>query len=108
MQYIEKQITRKALEALSADGYEFWISYERGYDQEDQERWTADVDTAMKDVGACDEEHVMIRKSGEEGKASSWIWLILGNGEDLITDYTTDLESSLAKVFDWMEAEGIH
>jgi len=84
MNAIEKQITRKIVEALIADGNKVAVDYDRGY--ENGLPASTDVDAIIEACDAVDECWLFVK--------TGWVYLIWGNGNgmDCISDYTLSLE----------------
>ncbi len=82
---------------LIANGLSAWVSYDRGYDRNDEGFGTLTTDKAalLNAVGECDEEHIFV---GRDGKEIGWIFLVFGNSPgELISDYTTNMEKHITK-----------
>lgn len=93
-------------EIVKQSDYEFAISYENGYDTDEvQMTYTRVPAEALEHVRACDMEHIMVRKPGDD-KAFAWIHLIYceGNsGRDVISDYTLSMEQFVDPVMEWID-----
>ena len=86
--YVEKLITRRLIEALLAEG--FCISINNG-GSEDEISDSKDLEAILASMRAADEDYVLVNKPGT---LNGWVRLIYGNGGfDVISDYTTNLES---------------
>jgi hypothetical protein len=84
-QEIEKTIARKVVSALIDAGYSIGVN--------DGEETTVNQSTDQdKILGAlCTTEEDYILTYDQTGKRTGWVWLIWGNGEDLISDHTVNL-----------------
>lgn len=94
-QKIERQIARKAVEGMIAGGYAVTV-----YDGEEIALEAAtDVKAVMAAMFTTDEDYLFAMKPDEAGKMErqGWARFIYGNdGWDVMSDYTTNLESVLA------------
>lgn len=94
-QRIERQIARKAAEGLIAGGYAVAV-----YDGEEIAlEASTDVQAVMGAMFATDEDYLFAMKPDEAGKMErqGYARFIYGNeGWDVMSDYTTNLESELA------------
>lgn len=95
---IEEQITRKLITALLAafPDQNIVVDDEEG---DITDAPTRDADEIFEACRAVD----MARVSLEDGRG--WVMLVNGNGEDVISDYTTDLEDVLAPLNDEINAK---
>ncbi len=90
-------LLRSLVDELLAQGLSAWVSYDRGYDRDEEGfgKLTTDRKALLKALGECDEEHLFI---GKDGKEIGWIFLVYGNSPgELISDYTTNLEQYIVK-----------
>lgn len=94
---VERAIVREAvqntIERMHHEGRGYTISV---FDGEDYPiRYSGDVDAIMAEIGACDEEHLVFRRTGVDGerpKVGS-AFLVYGNdGWDVIADYSATPE----------------
>lgn len=102
---IERAIVERVVDALIAANYRVAVSLERGYDLDEMLMGSRDRDAIIDAATAGDECHIFAQpakgKLIDKGRVVSdgWIYLVFGNdGYDLISDYTTNLESLLAPV----------
>ena len=93
---VEREVVTAAVKGLLAAGYRVSVDYERGSDT---------VVTSLKEpeiiaaLFACDEEWLLVTRDGEV-KPCGWVYLVYGNdGWDVISDYTTNLETALSNAF---------
>jgi len=99
-QEMERRIIRAVVTDLIKAGYLVQVSYERGFDNVHKPSvFLAEI---MLHVQACDEEHLMVYDpstlSRKQTKATSYVYLVYGNdGWDVVSDYTVDLEETLAR-----------
>jgi hypothetical protein len=85
----EATITRKVIKALKDAGQPVTIVFDGG------ERTPVDGKNAiLNEVFNLDESYLIT----EDG---SWVRLVMGNGYDIVCDYTTNLEDILQPVSDW-------
>lgn len=85
----EQPIARKLVRAILNGGFVI-----RVYDGEE---FNTDHDLVnelevLENLGTTGDDRVYFRREGQEGWAG-WFWLIYGNGEDLISDYTVSPET---------------
>lgn len=51
-----------------------------------------------------DEDYLLVWPNGlGEGEHIGWVWLIHGNGEDVICDYSTNIEALIAPTNTWID-----
>lgn len=90
MRYIEKKIVRKVVKALTqADKPVVSVRYGPG-----EEVPAGTIAETVDAVFAVDECYLMT----DDG----WVFIVLGNGWDVISDYTLHLEDALAPVEEWI------
>ena len=81
----ERRIANKLVKAILAEGYVISV-----FDCEEFNSHDLDSLKAVQDhLATTDDDRVYFRKPGEEQYAG-WVWLIWGNREDLISDYTAN------------------
>lgn len=104
---LEERIVKKLVQDALAIGYRLSVSLERGYDIDEMLLGATDETLILKEAFAGDECHIFFHAVGDEltedGKvvSSGWVYLVLGNeGWDVISDYTTNLESVLSGAFE--------
>ena len=92
-QKIESRIASRAVSALLSAGY--WLAVCQGdEDEQPAARYKRDI---MKLLGECDEDRIIVY-SPAKGRVG-WLHLVYGNdGNDVIADYTTNLEPQLQAV----------
>ena len=91
-QKIERQIAAQVVKDALTAGYE--IRIDNGGD-EMEPRTEQTQEAILADMFATDEEHLFFFK---DGKKIGWVFFVYGNdGFDVISDYTTNLESMLTK-----------
>lgn len=96
----ERIIIREILKRAFAYGCTAAVSYDAGYDI-DELVYTSDIDKVMKDIQACDEEHIFILR--KDWKNPGYIYVIYGNGNnglDVVSDYTIKLSPYVDTVLD--------
>lgn len=100
---LEKQIVRRFVTDALAAGKRLAVSLERGFDLKEMLLGSRDVGAIMAEAFAGDEAHIFVQPGEgptiEDGQVASegWVYIVLGNeGWDVISDYTTNLETLLA------------
>jgi hypothetical protein len=91
---LEMRICEKAVEGLLAAGYA--VSVNDG--EETTVKNCTDKSIIMDAVFTTDEDYLLAYKEGEE---DGWVRLIWGNVQDLISDYTTNLEDAFKDANDF-------
>lgn len=102
-QEFEEKIAQAVVNKLLASGYSVGIN--------DGEVITVKRSTDTKEIFAAmrttDEDYVLAYDG--DGKNKGWVRLVYGNGEDVLTDYTTNLEKEMSEVMDELfPEENIH
>lgn len=98
---VETRIIKQLLKDAFAKEYTVSVSLERGFDIEDMLLGSTDVARILEEVFAGHECHVFFHKAGEplteDGSivCAGWVYLVLGNGPDVIADYNTKIEALL-------------
>ena len=92
-QRVEQRIASRAISALLAAGYSLAVCQ----GDEDELPDTRDKRDIMRDLGECDEDRIIVYR---DKTRVGWLYLVYGNdnGETVITDYTTNLETQLQDV----------
>ncbi len=100
---VEKRIVRRFVKDALAAGHRLSVSYERGYDIDEMLNGSRNIKEIMDAAFAADDAHLFVHKADgpttENGSVLSegWVYIVLGNdGYDVISDYTTGIESLLA------------
>lgn len=100
-QAIERAIARAAVSALIAGGFLVTVFDCEEYTLTD----SGDVESILAAVFTTDDDRLYVRKVAAETPAThdseffGWVWFVYGNsGWDVISDYTTNLESLLEPV----------
>ena len=106
-QLVEQRIASRAVSALLDAG--FTLAVAQG--DERPEPATRSKAKIMRELGECDDDRLMVYKpdnlppqnaTGNEHPADGWVWFVYGNdGWDVISDYTTNLESHIASVMQY-------
>jgi hypothetical protein len=88
---IERQIIVLLVEDLLAKGYALGV-----FDCEEVTlRPTRDEARIFAAMFMTDDDHLLVRTDGQEGgEHDGWIRLVYGNGGDVISDWTTNLDES--------------
>lgn len=101
-QRIEKQIINQFVKDALAEGFRLAVSLDRGYDVEDMLIGSRDRKKIVEAAMAGDAAHIFVQPADgdlvDRGSVVSkgWVYIVLGNdGWDVISDYTTNLESLL-------------
>lgn len=100
---VEAKILRAAVESLLRAGYRLSVSLENGYDLDEMLLGSRDADKIVKAAMAGDECHIFVHKTGAAVKdgminAVGWLHFVYGgDGWDVISDYTTNLDAHLAE-----------
>ena len=96
-QAIEQKIVRKLASMLMAAGYKLSV--------DDSEVLTKclTLDKVIEAVFAVDEAWLICEKDGRKPQ----VYLVCGNGVDIITDYNTSLESIVRPVVDWAHSPAV-
>lgn len=93
---LERRIVKAILDLLVKNG---WNPYEvDGGDGPDK---CDSVKSAMELIFNLDDAHVFFRKADKNGSETGWIFLVGGNGVDVLSDYTT----FLAKIVESIDPE---
>jgi hypothetical protein len=87
---IEKKIAGKLITDVLAAGYS--VSVWNGGDDAEI-KLSSDAETIFKAMAASDQDELVIFKNN---RRCGWIRLVYGNDVDIISDYTTNLETVLA------------
>ncbi len=92
-QKIEQRIASRAVSALLAAGYSLAVCQ----GDEDEQPTTRDKRDIMRALGECDEDRIIVYR---DKNRVGWLYLVYGNdnGETVITDFTTNLETQLQAV----------
>lgn len=113
-QYIEKQIARRLVEDLVAAGYRIGrvdccgTRHGAGHSCGEENLAAAspgtnNVDQVLAAMFKGDDDHVYVNDA--RGNYVGWIWLIYGNGgDDVISDYSVDLDRIVEPVYAWVDA----
>lgn len=101
-QKVEREIVGQFVRDALAAGYRLAVSLERGYDVDDMLLGSRDEAKIMAEAFAGDECHIFVQPAEgpttEDGRVISegYVYCVLGNdGWDVISDYSTNLESLL-------------
>jgi hypothetical protein len=103
-QEVERKIIRRFVKDALAAGYRLAVSLDRGYDTDEMLLGSRDVTAILEAATAGDDCHIFVQPGDgptldENGRVVSrgHVYLVFGNdGYDVISDYTTNLESLLA------------
>ena len=86
---IEMAIALKVAEALLKAGYKLGVN-----DGEETTVKNSDsLEKISKALFTTDQDHLLVYK---DGKKFGWVFLVWGNVEDVVTDYTTNLDEIIA------------
>lgn len=89
---IEADILTRTVEALAAAGTPVTSVYD------------TDEDVPVTDLRSIQEQVFNLDEAYLRTANGSWVRFIMGNEEDVICDYTVDLEAALQPVNDYIEA----
>lgn len=89
---MEKKIVANLLKKILANG--FSVNIDNGGDCYELDAPTQCFKTLCKEVGAAGHDNLILFK---EGREYGWVSLIWGNGEDIISDYSINLEKLVVK-----------
>ena len=96
---IERRIIKQLARDILASGRSITVSLERGYDAEDGALVASrDLDAIVAEAMSGDEAHLFVHDAGVPPVADGqldcvgWVFVTLGNDEDVICDYSTRLE----------------
>jgi hypothetical protein len=106
---LERKIVRKMIAALLGAGYRLSVSLERGFDLDEMLLGSRDPAAILKAAFSGDDCHVFVHEKDSPlltGNrevpyqsprliAKGWVFLVVGNGADIISDYTTNLEEAI-------------
>lgn len=94
---LELKIAHKAIEGLLAAGYGVGV-----YDGEEETvKDSKDAEAIKKALFTTDEDYLIAYKDGTK---AGWVWLIYGNVQDVISDYTVNLEDALAETIKFAQS----
>lgn len=96
---IETAISKKVVAALLAAGYDISVNDGEAYPI----KCSTDAEAIFAEMGHSDMETLEAHK---DGKYVGFVLLILGNGEDVLSDYSIALEDAIAPVNAYVEAQG--
>ena len=99
---VEKQITRKIVEALIAADLRITVGYDHGYDT--TLHGSTDVDAIITACDAVDECWLMIGENNDSYDSFIYfIWDNGNNGLDCISDYGMKLQPIMDPICKWIE-----
>lgn len=99
---VEQKIVGQFVRDALAAGKRLAVSLERGYDVDEMLLGSRDEQRIMAEAFAGDECHIFIQPAegpttqGGRVISDGWVFCILGNGGDVISDYSVNAESLLA------------
>jgi hypothetical protein len=92
---IERMILGRLVGHMLAQGHKLTVN-----DGEDETlKRSTDRAAVLKALRTTDEDYLIVHR---EGLKDGWVRLIYGNGIDLISDYTVNLEEDIAPVNEWV------
>ena len=97
-QELEKRICRRAVKCLLDAGYDVGVN-DGGETVLERSTNTRKIYAAMYST----DEDYLLAVDRASGKQIGWVRLIYGNCEDVISDYTTNLEAALKSANDYAE-----
>lgn len=102
-QRVEREIIGQFVRDAIAAGYRLAVSLERGYDIDEMLLGSRDEARIIAEAFAGDECHIFVQPAEgpttENGRVVSdgYVYCVFGNdGHDVVSDYSTNLESLLA------------
>lgn len=105
--HMEVEIERKIVSAVVKDllkaGFRLSVSLERGYDLDEMLLGSTEYTKIMREAFAGDECHIFVHEATgeliEDGRMNDkgYIYLVFGNGPEVLSDWTTNLDSYLAR-----------
>ncbi len=103
MQEIEKKIVRRLVRDLLSKGYTLSVSLDRGFDIDEMVAiGSTDKQLIISEIFSGDECHLFVHENDDQeptlnGQINSigWVYLVIGNGNCIISDYTTNLDDVL-------------
>ena len=97
---VERTIAKRLIRTILEAGYD--VRIHEGEDWAMDKR-SNDPKTIFDNMASTDEDRVYFYSTSERKEQLGWIWLIYGNGEDLISDYSdNELTNDLvAKAEKW-------
>lgn len=88
---IERMILKRLVEHLLGLGHKLTVND----GEEETVKRSSDRTEVLKALRTTDEDYLIVHR---DGLKDGWVRLIYGNGIDLISDYTTNLEEELEPV----------
>lgn len=94
---VERKIVERFVDDALKAGCRLSVSLERGYDISEILVGSQDRKAIMAEIFAGDECHVFVQDATgptiEDGRIISWGWayFVLGNGPDILSDYSVSL-----------------
>lgn len=96
-QRIESLMVRVVVRKLIATGYEIEVDNNAGEGEDDIRcSYSKNYQKVVASLSTTDEEILWTRKS--RSAEGGWVKIIYGNGEDCISDYTTNLEDIVGNI----------
>lgn len=100
---VERGIATRLIRDLLAKGY-----YVRIHDGEEfNTESNLNKESEIKDnLATTGEDRIYFSKFSDKQSYLGWIWLVWGNGEDLISDYSANprTEEIVEPIYDWIES----
>ncbi len=102
IRFIERAIAERLVGGLLAAGHAVTVYNDRNEPTPELANST-DRDAILAAMWSSDEDVLTIGdKANGKGENDGWVWCIHGNGEDMISDYTTNLESVVGPIYAWI------
>ncbi len=96
-QLVEKKIVRRMVSDLLKAG--FALNVDNGGDDMELPKPSTDKKLVLATLFATDDERLFVYKPVECGGYVGWVWFVYGNdGNDVINDYSVNMESHMAGV----------
>lgn len=104
---LEKRIVRKLVDDLLAAGFRLSVSLERGHDTQDMLLGSTDAERILDEAFAGDDAHLFVHDPDQAVplmhdnvlNTIGWVYIVIGNEVDIISDYTVGIERHLAGAF---------
>ncbi|UTH34280.1 hypothetical protein [Ectopseudomonas hydrolytica] len=99
---IETRIIRQAAQSLIDAGY--WLQAQDG--EEAAGERTRSAAAILAECFATDITNVIVYESADAKRSKGWVQFVHGNGVDVVSDYTVNLEAEMAAASDLAERLG--
>ena len=109
--FIERMIAKRVIADLLAEGHT--LSVFDGRDEHEPVLATSrDADAILAAMFSTGDDLLTVdaELTGQRrGHSAGWVWFVHGNGDCVVSDYTTNLESVMGPINEWVDAgfEGV-